>query len=124
MPMPAPHVVDRSDEFADRLRLIEDSLLRLLQHSRVPLPRASDEESSAVDSETRSLLDGIRRAHERADQAPEPPTIVAPTPLPAGPSFDEQLMEIMMSGAPTTQGTVQPPPPLIPLVYRPGRRLA
>ncbi|KAI0698972.1 hypothetical protein C8T65DRAFT_307926 [Cerioporus squamosus] len=116
---PAAPPVDRWDEFADRLRLIEDNLLRLLDRARVQ-PRVDEEAASSVDTETRSLLDRIARAHEDAGR--EPPTIHAPIPRQAGPSFDEQLMEIMMSGPPPPQGQVQPPPPLIPLVYRPGQR--
>ncbi|RDX52641.1 hypothetical protein OH76DRAFT_1554302 [Lentinus brumalis] len=116
-PVAAP--ADRWDEFADRLRLIEDNLLRLLDRARVQ-PRVDEEAASSVDTETRSLLDRIARAHEDAGR--EPPTIHAPIPRQAGPSFDEQLMEIMMSGPPPPQGQVQPPPPLIPLVYRPGQR--
>lgn len=118
-PIPAPAPVDRWDEFADRLHVIEEHLLRLLDRARVP-PRVEEEAASSVDTETRSLLDRIARAHE--DAGGEPPMIHAPIPRQAGPSFDEQLMEIMMAGPPPPPGQVQPPPPLIPLVYRPGQR--
>ncbi|KAI0752741.1 hypothetical protein C8Q80DRAFT_472567 [Daedaleopsis nitida] len=116
--MPVPGPADRWDEFANRLRAIEDNLVQLLHRARAP---RVEEEASTVDSETRSILDRIARAHEDAGR--DQPTILAPEPqYPAGPSFDEQLMEIMTAGPPQATGQVQPPPPLIPLRYRPGPR--
>ncbi|KAI0649912.1 hypothetical protein C8Q79DRAFT_355651 [Trametes meyenii] len=119
---PAP--VDHFGEFSDRLRGIEDNLARLLDRARmVPPPAArTEEEGSAVESDTSSLLRHLRNVAD-ASRARDQPTIAAPAPRHAqGPSFDEQLMEIMMSGPPPAQAPVQGPPALTPLIYRPGPR--
>lgn len=113
---PAPE--DRWDEFSERLRVIEENLLQLLRRGRAP-PPVVEEEASTVDSETRSIFRRIAQIHDASREAP---TIQAPIPVHAGPSFDEQLMEIMMSAPPGPAGQVQAPPPLIPLIYRPGPR--
>ncbi|KAI0672290.1 hypothetical protein C8Q78DRAFT_1188212 [Trametes maxima] len=119
---PAP--ADHFGEFSERLRGIEDNLARLLDRARmVPPPAArTEDEGSAVESDTSSLLRHLRNVAD-ASRARDQPTIAAPAPRHAqGPSFDEQLMEIMMSGPPPAQAPVQGPPALTPLIYRPGPR--
>ena len=130
MPAPAPPPpVDHWDDFSDRLRLIEQSILRLLQQSMPQQPRAAPPESvrepdaeSSVHTDWRSIIDGI--LNQGAD-AREPPLIHAPGPIrPAGGlSFDEELMSILTAQPPSSQQQVHPPPPLIPLIYRPGPRV-
>ena len=70
--------------------------MQLLQRSRLP-PRGSvEEEATTVESHRKSARCRRTRAnyHSRS-----------------GPSFDQQLTEIMMSGPPPSAGQVQPPPP-------------
>ena len=122
---------DRWDEFSRRLGIIEDSILRLLEYAvpreaprpaeslREPSVREGDAESS-VHTDWRAILEGITRS-EGEPRAGEP-VIYAPTPQAPRPSFDEQLMEILMAPPQQTQTQVHPPPPLIPLIYRPGPR--
>lgn len=71
-------------------------------------------DSSSIFRTVRDFLDTGRR---------EPRPIHVPTPVRAGPSFDEQLAELIASGPPADVGTVQQPPPLVPLIYRPGPRI-
>ena len=121
MPMPFSAPVDRWDEFSERLHVIEESLLRLLERGRAAPPGPEDEQSS-VSGGLQSLIDNIMRADRDAERVEAPPTIHAPIPRQPGGSFDEQLMEIMMSGTAPAAPPVQAPPPLIPLIYRPGPR--
>ncbi|KAH9854566.1 hypothetical protein C2E23DRAFT_55009 [Lenzites betulinus] len=119
--MPVP---DRFGDFADRLRGIEDNLARLLDRARAAPPPAEDE-GSAVDSvgssTIRRLLNQARRDAD-ARSADQPP-VIAPIPHAAGSTFDQELMEILISGPPPAQAPVQGPPALTPLIYRPGPRL-
>lgn len=121
MPVPMPAPVDRWDEFSERLRVIEESLLSLLERGRARPPRPEDEQSS-VSGGLQALIDNMIQAGREAGGEELPPVIHAPVPRQPGVSFDEQLMEIMMSGAAPSAQPVQAPPPLIPLIYRPGPR--
>ena len=118
MPMPAP--ADRWDEFSERLRAIEEGLLRLLDRGRAAPPPRVDEEASSVSDGLQGILRGILAEEDAASQVP--PTIVAPIPRQPGRSFEEELLDIMASGPPPPTQPVQAPPPLIPLIYRPAPR--
>lgn len=86
--------------------------------------RPEDEtETVSSSSGASSLTRRIARFREELvgirDQAP----IHMPTPVrPAGRSFDEQLAELLTIETPPVQAAAQPPPPIVPLVYRPGPR--
>ena len=128
-PAPPPPV-DHWDEFGRRLVVIEASILRLLEREEAPRPRAPEsirerepDAESSVQPDWQDVFGDILRDRAAEPRIGEPPVIVAPVPSrPGGPSFDEQLMEILMAPPPSTQQQVHPPPPLIPLIYRPGPR--
>ena len=79
MPMPFSAPVDRWDEFSERLHVIEESLLRLLERGRAAPPGPEDEQSS-VSGGLQSLIDNIMRADRDAERVEAPPTIHAPIP--------------------------------------------
>ncbi|KAL7284724.1 LOW QUALITY PROTEIN: hypothetical protein ACG7TL_002030 [Trametes sanguinea] len=115
---PPPAVPDSLGEFADRLRGIEENLSRLLGRARAAPPPASEEGGSAVGPDISDLLQEILNAARGTEQ----PTIHAPEPRRPGRTFDEELMDIMMSGPAPAPQPVQGPPALTPLIYRPGPR--
>ncbi|KAI9060094.1 hypothetical protein FKP32DRAFT_1595832 [Trametes sanguinea] len=115
---PPPAVPDSFGEFADRLRGIEENLSRLLGRARAAPPPVSEEGGSAVGPDISDLLQEILNAARGTEQ----PTIHAPQPHRAGRTFDEELMDIMMSGPAPAPQPVQGPPALTPLIYRPGPR--
>ncbi|CDO77431.1 hypothetical protein BN946_scf184857.g38 [Trametes cinnabarina] len=104
---PPPAVPDHLGEFADRLRGIEENLARLLGRSRAGPPPASEEGGSAVGPDISDLLQEILNAA----RGTEAPTIHAPEPRRPGRTFDEELMDIMMSGPPPPAQPIQDPPP-------------
>ena len=120
-PVPMPDVwprrsrVDRSLEFSERLHVIEQSLLRLLQQGRTAGPPWLEDEQLQI-GDLQSFIDHMVRA-ERG-----PPAIHATIPpsRQPDPSFDKELLEIIMSGPPPSTQPVQGPPPLIPFIYRRG----
>ena len=123
---PIPQPADRWDEFSQRLQIIEESILRLLERGTVPQPQPRGPESvrepdaeSSVHTDWRSIINGILSGEQAIG---EPPVIHAPVPQPARPSFDEQLMEILMAPPSQSQQQALAPPQLIPLIYRPAPR--
>lgn len=89
----------------------------------VDQPRDDISETVSSSSGASSLRRRIARFREElVEQGREHPTLHMPTPIRIGPSFDEQLADMLTVEAPPGQPPVQPPPPITPLVYRPGPR--
>ncbi|EMD36982.1 hypothetical protein CERSUDRAFT_95250 [Gelatoporia subvermispora B] len=111
----------------DKLQRIEDAVQRLLdaaQQPREPPPPEDVSESMyPSESDTSSLLARLARLGERRAEMPMP-QILQPTPIRAGPSFDEQLAELMSTGPPPPAPPPAQPPAITPLRYRPGARAA
>ncbi|KAH9935836.1 hypothetical protein B0H21DRAFT_834543 [Amylocystis lapponica] len=115
----------------ERIDRLEEALQRWLeqaQQAQVPTGPTHDDCSESIyvsGSETSSLMDRINRLREEVARANrEVPPIHMPIPVRVGPSFDEQMAEILATGPPAGQHPVQQPPPLVPLIYRPGPRVA
>lgn len=118
-------------DIGDRLGRIENLLDNLLNRPAAAVPPTgpaahappSDIESSVISSDADSMFRTFRDFLDRSRR--DVPAMHMPQPsAPLRPSFDEQLAELAASGIPPAPGHVQPPPPLIPLIYRPGPRLA
>lgn len=81
----------------------------------------TESEDSQADAESlisrwsrwRSMLQGRERAHL---------PVAMPVPHRAGPSLDEQLMELLNVPPAPVPSDIQPPPQLIPFVYQPAPR--
>jgi hypothetical protein len=109
-------------EIVDKLAKLEDMLNNVLAQSRRP-PRPPTDTMYSDESMTSSALERLReRWEEQTQMRDEPPTIYMPTPVPARPTLDEQLEALLNSVPPLPPASVQAPPPLIPLVYRPVPR--
>ncbi|KAI0943617.1 hypothetical protein AcW1_002739 [Taiwanofungus camphoratus] len=107
-------------------RRIEDALQRLLELAQHPQPPTRDDVSESIPpsgSDDMSFLADWTRLREDSTVR-DAPQIHMPIPVRIGPSLDEQLADIMATGAPPVQHPVHFPPPLIPLVYRPGPRVS
>lgn len=111
-------------DISDCCRRIEETLQHLMDQTRRPPRTAQDDVSEALypsGSDT-SLLEHLRRFREEVSG--DLPPLQMPIPVRAGPSIDERLTEMMADGPPPVQQPVQLPPPIIPLTYRPGPRIA
>ncbi|KZT04943.1 uncharacterized protein LAESUDRAFT_702914 [Laetiporus sulphureus 93-53] len=146
----ANHVLDElrnralGQDVADVCRRIEDGLQQLLYQAQQPrsaeqqqpmpqppppqFPQAPQMQPQALEDlpesvyslgSEPSLRDVVQRLRELGREQPQ---IQMPIPRRAGPSFDERLVDILSEGQPPVQQPVQPPPPIIPLTYRPGPR--
>ncbi|THH31833.1 hypothetical protein EUX98_g2343 [Antrodiella citrinella] len=121
-------------ETRERVRRLEDMVQRLLSMAEMtpqpaapppvsmPAPRSEARETASdVSSQTSSYLERFQRFREEADRArQEIAPLHMPMPIRAGPSFDEQIAQILAPGPLPAQAPIQPPPELVPLVYRPG----
>ena len=107
-------------------RRLEEAIQRILEQTQRPPPQAParDDRSESLypsGSDT-SLLDHIARLRDEVGR--DVPPIQMPVPVRAGPSFDERLVDMLAEGPAVTQQPIQPPPPIIPLTYRPGPRVS
>ncbi|KAL4251010.1 hypothetical protein ABKN59_006567 [Abortiporus biennis] len=92
-----------------------------------PAPQERDElpppEESEVSSDVTDDSEFFRRLQTLRDEYRREQPIHMPQPSrPVGPSFEEQLADMLAAPAPPAPQTIQPPPELVPLVYRPGPR--
>lgn len=113
-------------DVSDCCRRLEEAIRRILEQTQRPPPQAParDDRSESLypsGSDT-SLLDHIARLRDEVGR--DVPPIQMPVPVRAGPSFDERLVDMLAEGPPVTQQPIQPPPPIIPLTYRPGPRIS
>ncbi len=86
-----------------------------------PAERDDISESMYTLSDGSSIFRTVRDFLDRSRREPRP--IHVPTPTRAGPSFDEQLAELIASTHPVEPADIHQPPPLVPLIYRPGPRV-
>ena len=137
-----PPVIQRDvPDMSDRLARIEDLLQDLLQRP-IPVapvapvtpitpavpeaPRAApappEEEAETISSDTSSLYRYVRDIIGRGHREP---ALHMPAPVRAtGPSLSEQLADLLSTGPPQPAPAVEPPPPLVHLIYRPIPRAA
>ncbi|KAH7903879.1 hypothetical protein BJ138DRAFT_67873, partial [Hygrophoropsis aurantiaca] len=118
-------------ELHERLHGIETLLSTIMERRteivQPPLAPPPEAPSSSSESHTDALSD-LESLHSRWEainrSRSERIPIHAPAPRTAGPSLDEQLLELL--GAPTglPLAGVQPPPSLIPFTYQPAPRMA
>ena len=113
-------------DVSDCCRRLEEAIQRILEQTQRPPPQAPprDDRSESLypsGSDT-SLLEHIARLRDEVGR--DVPPIQMPVPVRAGPSFDERLVDMLAEGPPVTQQPIQPPPPIIPLTYRPGPRVS
>lgn len=131
-------VPSENTELSERLQRIEDLMRVLLDQPRgvpltVPMPETahvpvtvtqleeqspSDLESSVEGVQLEGLYNGLTGA-----PTPQPPAIPirTPIPTPAGPSFAQQLEDLIVAGSvPPPASDV--PPPLIPFSWQPSDR--
>ncbi|KAI6020171.1 hypothetical protein PISMIDRAFT_203785 [Pisolithus microcarpus 441] len=101
----------------DRQRQVERESItdRRREEIREGVPRAEVESVS----ESSADLESLRR---RWSDLARGVRIHAPAARPAGPSLDEQLLELLSAPPPPGVTGVQPPPPLIPFAYQPSQR--
>ena len=98
---------------------VTDTTHRVTRHR--PEGSVTESEDSQADAESlisrwsrwRSMLQGRERAHL---------PMAMPVPHRAGPSLDEQLMELLNVPPAPVPSDIQPPPQLIPFVYQPAPR--
>ena len=126
-------------DHGDRLGRIESLLQDLLNRPAAPAERAAPppppppppppsgpalprEESEYESSDGGSSLIPLFRDFLNRSRADVPPMHM-PTPRHAGPTLDERLAELAASEPLPPLPPVQAPPPLVPLIYRPGPRL-
>ncbi|TCD63586.1 hypothetical protein EIP91_005194 [Steccherinum ochraceum] len=122
-------------ETRERVRRLEEMVQMLLDIAQrgperaapapapPPQPARSEVLESEVSSDSSSYLDRLQRFREEADRGRHDILpIHMPTPGRPGPSFDEQLAQILATGPAPAHHPIQPPPELVPLVYRPGPR--
>ena len=125
-------VPDVTDRLARLESLLGDVLNRLATPAGPEAPRAAPtprppperddiSESLYTASDSSSIFRTVRDFLDRSRREPHP--IHVPTPVRSGPSFDEQLAELIATTHPVEPTGVQQPPPLVPLIYRPGPRL-
>lgn len=114
-------------DVSDCCRRLEEAIRLILEQTQRPPPQAPappDDRSESLypsGSDT-SLFDHIARLREEVGR--DAPPIQMPVPVRAGPSFDERLVDMLAEGPPVNQQPIQPPPPIIPLTYRPGPRVS
>ena len=113
-------------DVSDCCRRLEEAIRRILEQTQRPPPppqappRDDRSESLYPSGSETSLLEHIARLRDEVGR--DVPPIQMPVPVRAGPSFDERLVDMLAEGPPVTQQPIQPPPPIIPLTYRPGPR--
>ncbi|KAH9829236.1 uncharacterized protein C8Q71DRAFT_443152 [Rhodofomes roseus] len=111
-------------DISDCCRRLEEAIQRIMEQTQRPQAPARDDRSESLypsGSDT-SLLDHIARLREEVGR--DLPPIQMPVPVRAGPSFDERLVDMLAEGPPVNQQPIQPPPPIVPLTYRPGPRVS
>lgn len=128
-----PQVVERdAPDYGDRFARIEALLNDLLNRpaaeragppptERAQPPQPEGESDYETSTDTSSMFRNFRDILDRSRR--DVPPLHMPTPVRAGPTLDEQLADLAASGPLPPTGAVQPPPPLVPLIYRPGPRL-
>jgi hypothetical protein len=119
----APDLVHVVDKMNNMEGLLQDLLNQMRERGPPIPPRDISEELTDSGSETSSAMDRLRQRWEELNQERrEPPTIYMPTPIRLGPSLEDQLADMIGTGLPPMSAAPQPPPALIPLVYRPVPR--
>ncbi|CAL1711832.1 unnamed protein product [Somion occarium] len=111
----------------DKLRGLEDAVQRILQNlpqqAARPAPTMPTEEESESSYESSpdvsSLLHRLRNMAQRA-VGDGRPHLAMPIPERVGPTLDDLLMQTLTPQPGLPAPTVQPPPPLVTLQYRPA----
>lgn len=133
-----PQVVQRDvtlPDYNDRFARIEALLNDLLNRPHGPAtdrgarapeePGLPPEGDSDLDSGTDTSSFLLRTVQDILDRnRRDVPPLHMPTPTRPGPSLDERLADLAASEPLPPPANVQPPPPLVPLIYRPGARIS
>ncbi|KAA1474371.1 hypothetical protein DENSPDRAFT_882747 [Dentipellis sp. KUC8613] len=109
-------------ELNDRMQRIEDLLQRVLADSQGRPQPPSERPESHYDSgsDISSVFERLRQQWDRRHQ--DAPALIAPTPMRARSSLDDLMADLLRSGPQPQTQPVQPPPPLVPLIFRPDLR--
>lgn len=118
-------------EVLERLDMIENLLQRVIERTESVTERHTTETVREhetrrprveSDSESSTDADSLYRRWSDLLHRPDHMRIHAPTPRHAGPSLDEQLLELLSAPPSQCQGIVQPPLLLIPFMYQSVQR--
>ena len=123
------HMPDYNDRFARIENLLNDLLNRPQAPpvtERAARPDVPPEAESDLDSGTDTSSFLLRTVQDMLDRTRrDVPPMHMPTPARPGPSLDERLAELAASEPPpSAPSSVQQPPPLVPLIYRPTARIS
>lgn len=125
-PQPAsapPSVSSQSTQTTETVERVPELVAPPPPHLVQAIPRDDTSETTISSSSgASSLRRRIARFRDELERGREHPPLHMPTPVRIGVSFDEQLADLLAVPTPPAQAAVQPPPPIVPLVYRPGPR--
>ncbi|KAG6380162.1 hypothetical protein JVT61DRAFT_8251 [Boletus reticuloceps] len=111
---------DRRDRRDHEEAVEETETIRIIDESTQRVAREGSVTESDSQTDVDSLLSRWRDMVRGRDRAHIP--IQAPVAHRAGPSLDEQLMELLNIPPAPVPSDIQPPPQLIPFVYQPAPR--